>query len=106
MVLVRRSVHRVSRAQATVYLVALVGLVVGVALVVMSPALGGAYETLAGAAGTLLAAFSFAAIFAIAVGRVQRGEVAAEQEGTLGPVMGEFTLMSFGGRLRQRPPST
>ena len=85
--------------QATVYLVALVGLLIGVALVVMSPALTGTPETLAGAAATLLVAFSFSAIFAIAVARVQRGEVAAEQEGTLGPVMGEFALMSFGGRL-------
>lgn len=88
-----------SRTQATVYLAALVALVVGVVLVMMSSALRGAYETLAGSAGTLLAAFSFSAIFAIAVRRVQRGEVAAERDGTLGPVMGEFALMSFGGRL-------
>jgi hypothetical protein len=93
------NVMPVSRAQATVYAVALLGLWVGFAFVVLSPGLDGTLRVLAEAVAAPVVFICFSAIFAIAVLRVQRGEVAGERDGVVLPVMAEYILMSFGGRL-------
>ena len=89
----------VSRPQATVYAVAFLGLWVGFTLVVLSPGLDGPLRGLSEAVATPVVAICFAAIFAVAVIRVQRGEVAAERDGVLLPIMAEYIFMSLGGRL-------
>lgn len=91
----------VSRAQATVYAVAFLGLWVGFTFVVLSPGLDGALGGLTEAVATPVVATCLAVIFAVAVIGVQRGEVAAERDGVLLRIMAEYVFMSFGGRLRE-----
>jgi hypothetical protein len=90
----------VSRAQAAVYLVAWLGWVGGFLFVVMSDgATDGPLETFVGFALAPALFVSCLGMWVVAVMRVQRGEVAAEQQGVIGPIAAEFLLMSFGARL-------
>lgn len=95
----RRSVIAVSRAQATVYLVALLGWTVSFAIIFMAPTFGGPFQAFAEAVLPPAMFIFFSAIFAVAVIRVQRGKVAAERDGTLTPIMTEFIVMALGARL-------
>jgi hypothetical protein len=88
----------VSRAQAIVYLVALPGWWISFVLVPLLADVGDSPDPLVGFL-VLATAICTSAIFALAVMRVQRGEVAAEREGVLGFILAEFILMSFGARV-------
>jgi hypothetical protein len=88
----------VSRAQATVYLVALPGWLVSFVLVALLGEVDGPPDPFIGALGP--ATFICVSVIgAVAVMRVQRREVAAEREGVLGPILAEFILMSIGARV-------
>lgn len=87
-----------SRAQAIVYLIAMPGYYVSFALMALLADVGDGPRLFVGILQLALAACC-SAVFAVAVMRVQRGEVAAEREGVLGPIMAEFILMSVGARL-------
>jgi len=79
---------------------------------VMSADLAGPLRTLGEAVLTPAMFICFAAILAVAVIRVQRGDIAAERGGLLLPIAAEFILMSLGARvpvaiagLRRREPA-
>ena len=88
-----------SRAQAIVYLIAPPGHYVAFAIVAVAASSAGPLATAVQATGPLVLVLCCSAIFAIAVRRVQRGDVAADDEGTVLPIAGEFVTMSPGARV-------